>query len=662
MEYTPDLEKRVQQGKDDTNPQHDVIKLRINKADPKDRRYLYFVPNGDGNYEFCSNDGFIQAMISDRNKYKRQVVPRGAIFKVLDRVKSDLGMTSNQAQSTTQTSKTEAQVPFSQSRLAKAIKGLRNLDLKTLNELCLRHKYTLDWLDATTHTKPHSNPTFDGGLYLYDTLSGKGYAFTSDLCDSKKAVQRNICDKLFDAVLSNSNTAGEPTKEQQEDMVRRQSAEKQRKQQETEIIIAEQNRFRANQSIFETKKQKLIADLQARKIDVDAFKSFKESFDIMHKYSNSTQFYTILDEIMEKHPEVAESMTKTFVATYGFSLKGGREERGEWNSESENFFLKHHDCIKYVQKEFDAFVEPYKEKIARWKALDELAPALSYYLDINDGAETDKARYHTLNEEDIKSANRSPWKEVNYSIGDDFSPVSREQGRNMWAKLDVIRDENGEKIDEKANYEINKKIAQVYGVDLYQESTPTIEQRQYAQGLVDNYKEIKRQEEEKRAAQERIKAIKAEKQLSFMSENSVSAETSKEDMIQMINKMEVVPSRDNADQIGFNRKYIFRNEKGKEYELNIIDNQDKTLSVEFGPFSFSAKLTSVKEDYNPNDGALNRVFEHELKQATNEASRTDAIIINAALRKAGILGYPNTIKKKIKEGQVNPVQFTQTER
>ena len=32
MEYTPNLEKRVQQGKNDNNPQHDVMKLRIKQT------------------------------------------------------------------------------------------------------------------------------------------------------------------------------------------------------------------------------------------------------------------------------------------------------------------------------------------------------------------------------------------------------------------------------------------------------------------------------------------------------------------------------------------------------------------------------------------------------------------------------------------------------
>lgn len=671
MEYTPDLEKRVQKGKDDTDPQHDVIKRRINKANPKDRRCLYFVPVDGENYGFCSNDPFVQAMISDKDQYKRQIVSKGAIFHVLDRVKSDLGVTSNQAQSTTQTSKTEPQVPFCQSRLAKAIKGLRNLDLKALNELCLRHKYTPDWTNFTMQEKPHSNPSFKGGLYLYDNLSGKRYAFASDWCGSKKGVQYDICSKLFSAALSNSNTIGEPTKEQQADMDRRQEAEKQRIQKE----IEEQNNVRKNQDIFEIKKQKLIEDWRQGKVDVETFKGLREVLDKVYKVGqssddwvnslrkidSSTQFYTVLDDIIEKHPEVAEPLTKTFVATYGFSLKGGREERSGWNSESENFFLKHQNCIKYVQKEFDAFVEPYKKQIAQQKALDELAPTVCFTLDVNDGRDTYVGYYHTTNEEHIKQKGKAFG--FLMCMGDDWHLVSSSFGEKTWDELDVIRDENGEKIDESRNVDINWKIAQVYGVDLYKEVISTAEQKQYAKEIVDNYKTIKAEQEQKRAAQKRIQAIKAKQQAemfqSLVAENGTSSKMSREDIVGAISQMEVVPSKDNESQTGYNREYTFKSKSGKEYKLNIIDNQDKTLSVKFGSFSFSAKLTSVKEDYNPNDGVLNKVFEHELKQAVHaKEPSNDAIIIDAALRKVGVLGYPSAIKKKIEEGQVNPVTFS----
>ena len=651
MQYSPDLEKRVQRGKDDTDPQHDVMKLAIDKVNAKGK-YLYFVPRPDGKYEFCSNDPLIQALIQ---QYGTQALnKRNQCFRVLDRVKSDLGITNSQAQSPVQQSNTVPQVPFTQSRLAKALRESGRQDLQALNQLCQKEGYDLLWQEPSTYTAPHSNPYFKGSLILRDKKSGKAYIFTSEICESKKGIQRSICTQLFNGARSNSTTLGEPTKEQKATIDRVLKGEDERKQQERAKIVAEQNRYREQQSIFEIKKQQLIDNLEQNKIDTEAFKEFRDAFSKITGAGSPTQFYSVLDDIIEKHPEVAETLTKTVIATYGFSLKGGRKERSDKNSESENFFIGHQDCLKYVQKEFDAFVEPYKKDIAQWKALDELAPTIDFNLDVNDGRYTYRGSFHTINQEDIEKKG-APFG-VLMVLGDDWHPVNQSLGEKTWNELDVIRDINGEKIDESRNKDINRQIARVYGVNLYEEAIPTPEQRKYAQELIDKYMEIKNQEKQKQANQEKIRALKEKQLQTFMSENSVSAEMPKEDIAQAINNMRVVASDDNSDQVGFNRKYTFTNERGNEYDLVIIDNQDKTLSVEFGPFSFSAKLASSKENYDPNDGSLNKLFEHELKRAVYN-SRSDAVIIDAALRKVGIIGHPNTIQKKIKQGELHKVQF-----
>lgn len=82
MEYTPELEKRVKRGKDDKDPKHDVIKIRINTNDPQDKRALYFVPiEGTEKYEFCSNDERLQTWCEN---VKSKKVKFNQIMRVFD--------------------------------------------------------------------------------------------------------------------------------------------------------------------------------------------------------------------------------------------------------------------------------------------------------------------------------------------------------------------------------------------------------------------------------------------------------------------------------------------------------------------------------------------------------------------------------------------------
>lgn len=634
MEYTQDLEKRVQLGKNDTNPSHDVIKLRVDKG-----KYLYFVPRYDGKYEFCSNDASIQEQLEG---YDTQVLKkRFQCFKVLDRVKSDLGIMDGQPQNVANVENTEPKVPFVQSRLAASLKKSGKQDLQTLNQTCLKLGYELHWQDPTAYPVPRGNPTFKGNLVLHDKKSGKDYVFISEMCSSKKEVQKSICAKIFVGARSNSNTVGEPTKEQQDDI--------DRKRKETlEKIMAEKNLVMERKKTFELKKQEMIDVLKQNKIDVNVFKEFRRAFDEMNDSGQSSRFYTVIDDVIEKNPEIKEALSKTVVAAYGFSLsRYAGEERSDWNSESENFFLKHQDCIKYVQKEFDVFVEPYQKEIAQWKAFDELAPTRHFFVDVNDGWKDYKGDFHTLVEE-----------RTGVFVGSDFNPVSSEYGERKWKEFNVLCDENGERINEERNKKVNSQIARVYGVDLYEKAIPTTEQKERAQKLVDIYKEDIAYKEHKQSNKEKIRALRFKKMQMFMAENSISEENFRENIAQAIDKMEVIPSDDNYCAINFEKEYTLRNSKGNEYKLSIFNSMYGEMSIDFGPFTFSAKLTSAKKDYDPEDGAVNKVFEHELKQAVHAKDvRFDALVIDAALRKVGILGHPSTIEKKIKEGQIERMEF-----